>query len=179
MANQSIFAAFERMWAHIVTRLSDKADRTDFDALTDVVNGKADTSHTHTVANISDLTATTTELNYMDGVTSNVQDQLDEKAASSHSHTITASSSDDDVIVLTGTNGTNKVTYSASHADSGVTAGTYRSVTVNAKGHVTNGSNPTTLDGYGITDAYTKEQVDALIGDLDSAIAQINEILGG
>lgn len=33
------------------------------------------------------------------------------------------------------------------------TAGTYRSVTVNAKGLVTAGTNPTTLTGYGITDA--------------------------
>jgi hypothetical protein len=39
------------------------------------------------------------------------------------------------------------------HPNSGVTAGTYRSVTVNAQGHVTTGINPTTLAGYGITDA--------------------------
>ena len=36
---------------------------------------------------------------------------------------------------------------------SGVTAGTYRSVTVDTYGRVTNGTNPTTLAGYGITDA--------------------------
>lgn len=48
--------------------------------------GAAASSHTHTVANISDLTATATELNYMDGVTSNVQEQLDGKAVSGHSH---------------------------------------------------------------------------------------------
>lgn len=36
---------------------------------------------------------------------------------------------------------------------SGVTAGTYKSVTVDTYGRVTNGSNPTTLAGYGITDA--------------------------
>lgn len=42
------------------------------------------------------------------------------------------------------------------HPNSGVTAGTYRSVTVNAQGHVTGGSNPTTLAGYGITDAAAK-----------------------
>lgn len=36
---------------------------------------------------------------------------------------------------------------------SGVGAGTYRAVTVNANGIVTTGSNPTTLGGYGITDA--------------------------
>ncbi len=39
------------------------------------------------------------------------------------------------------------------HPNSGVSAGTYRSVTVNAAGHVTAGTNPTTLAGYGITDA--------------------------
>lgn len=39
------------------------------------------------------------------------------------------------------------------HNTSGVTAGTYRSVTVNTYGHVTGGTNPTTLSGYGITDA--------------------------
>ena len=38
-------------------------------------------------------------------------------------------------------------------AASGVAAGTYKSVTVDTYGRVTNGSNPTTLGGYGITDA--------------------------
>ena len=38
-------------------------------------------------------------------------------------------------------------------AASGVSAGTYKSVAVDAYGRVTNGSNPTTLEGYGITDA--------------------------
>ncbi len=42
------------------------------------------------------------------------------------------------------------------HPNSGVTAGTYKSVTVNAQGHVTNGTDPTTLAGYGITDAAAK-----------------------
>ena len=35
----------------------------------------------------------------------------------------------------------------------GVASGTYKSVTVDAKGRVTAGTNPTTLSGYGITDA--------------------------
>jgi uncharacterized membrane protein len=43
------------------------------------------------------------------------------------------------------------------------TAGTYRSVTVNAKGLVTSGTNPTTISGYGITDAYTETEVDNLL----------------
>ena len=46
-------------------------------------------------------------------------------------------------------------------ANSGVTANTYRSVTVNSKGLVTAGTNPTTLAEYGITDAYTKTESDA------------------
>lgn len=48
---------------------------------------------------------------------------------------------------------TSSGTRTLSHANSGVTAGTYKSVTVNATGHVTGGTNPTTLSGYGITDA--------------------------
>lgn len=43
-----------------------------------------------------------------------------------------------------------------SHPASGVTPGTYRSVTVDSLGHVSAGSNPTTLSGYGITDAASK-----------------------
>ena len=45
------------------------------------------------------------------------------------------------------------------HPASGVTAGTYRSVTVNAQGHITAGTNPTTLAGYGITDGARKFNV--------------------
>lgn len=56
-------------------------------------NKYAAKSHTHTVANITDLTATAKELNYMDGVTSNVQTQLNGKAASSHTHSYASSSS--------------------------------------------------------------------------------------
>ena len=36
--------------------------------------------------------------------------------------------------------------------NSGATAGTYRSVTVDVKGRVTGGSNPTTFAGYGLSD---------------------------
>jgi hypothetical protein len=41
----------------------------------------------------------------------------------------------------------------ATLALTGITAGTYRSITVDTKGRATAGSNPTTLAGYGITDA--------------------------
>ena len=40
-----------------------------------------------------------------------------------------------------------------SHPKSGVTKGTYKSVTVDEYGHVIAGTNPTTLAGFGITDA--------------------------
>lgn len=57
------------------------------------------------------------------------------------------------------------------HPTSGVEAGTYKSVTVDENGHVTAGSNPTTLAGYGITDAanisHTHESAD--IVSLDAA----------
>ena len=38
------------------------------------------------------------------------------------------------------------------------TAGTYRSVTTDAKGRITAGTNPTTVSGYGLTDVYTKTE---------------------
>ncbi|MFQ2530248.1 tail fiber protein [Aeromonas caviae] len=49
--------------------------------------------------------------------------------------------------------GSGNISITATYKNSGVVAGTYRSVTVDAKGNVTAGSNPTTLSGYGITDA--------------------------
>ena len=49
--------------------------------------------------------------------------------------------------------------------DSGVSAGSFTKVTVDAKGIVTAGENPTTLDGYGITDA-VKKSGDTMTGYL-------------
>lgn len=59
--------------------------------------------------------------------------------------------------------GTLEADRTLSLATSGVTAGTYKSVTVDKYGRVTSGTNPTTLAGYGITDAYTKAKVDELL----------------
>lgn len=59
------------------------------------------------------------------------------------------------------------------HPTSGVTAGTYKSVTVDAQGHVTAGTNPTTLSGYGITDTYTGAQIDSKIS---SAVANADHL---
>ena len=49
--------------------------------------------------------------------------------------------------------GTGNVTGTGTLANSGITAGTYTKITVDAKGRATVGANPTTLSGYGITDA--------------------------
>lgn len=48
---------------------------------------------------------------------------------------------------------------------SGVAAGTYRSVKVDAYGRVVAATNPTTLSGYGITDSYTKAQIEEMIAE--------------
>lgn len=84
--------------------------------------------------------------------------------------------------------GTGATAISLTLANSGVTAGTYNNVatevrpfTVDAKGRVTGigtavtiapafssiTSKPTTISGYGITDAYTKTEVDSLVTGLD------------
>lgn len=54
--------------------------------------------------------------------------------------------------------GSGNISITATYKNSGVVAGTYRSVTVDAKGNITAGSNPTTLSGYGITDAVPSSQ---------------------
>lgn len=48
-------------------------------------------------------------------------------------------------------------------ATTGVTASTYKSVTVDQWGRVTAGTNPTTLAGYGISDAYTQAQTNTFL----------------
>lgn len=41
----------------------------------------------------------------------------------------------------------------------GVSAGTYKSVTVDTTGRITAGTNPTTVAGYGLTDVHTKTEI--------------------
>lgn len=53
-------------------------------------------------------------------------------------------------------------TVAITHNVSGVKAGTYKSVTVDTYGHVMAGTNPTTLSGYGITDALSSSTKYAL-----------------
>ncbi|MDH1656576.1 hypothetical protein N5E96_12205 [Pseudomonas mosselii] len=66
--------------------------------------------------------------------------------------------------------GTTALTFAQLFGKTGVVAGSYRQVSVDALGRVTGGSNPTTLGGYGIGDAYTRTQVDsALSGKANKA----------
>lgn len=60
--------------------------------------------------------------------------------------------------------GSANITITVTYKNSGVAAGTYRSVTVDAKGNITAGTNPTTLAGYGITDAVPSSQKGAVNG---------------
>jgi phage-related tail fiber protein len=57
----------------------------------------------------------------------------------------------------------------------GVNAGTYRSVTVDKYGRVVGGTNPTTLAGYAITDAFTKtETLDLINGTSQIPLVEVN-----
>jgi hypothetical protein len=81
-----------------------------------------------------------------------LQVALDGKAISTHVHSNATTSSPGFMSAADKIKLDAAINYT--HPDSGVAAGTYRSVTVNAQGHVTAGTNPTTLAGYGITDQY-------------------------
>lgn len=56
--------------------------------------------------------------------------------------------------------GVSGLSYEMAFGRTGVTAGTFRSVTVDAYGRVVAATNPTTVVGYGLTDVYTKTQID-------------------
>ena len=62
------------------------------DASGNIVISSTDTNTTYTLSSFG-ITATATELNYCDGVTSNIQTQLNGKATSSHTHNYAGSSS--------------------------------------------------------------------------------------
>jgi hypothetical protein len=57
-----------------------------------------------------------------------------------------------------------------------VAVGTYRSVTVDTYGRVTAGTNPTTLAGYGITDAYTKTESNSFFGGKQDALSGVGYV---
>ena len=91
--------------------------------------------------------------NFLEGLTEN--NTLIELLALKADKTITISAGTG----LTG-GGNLSANRTLSLAATGVKAGTYTKVTVDTYGRVTVGDNPTTLAGYGITDAYTKTEAD-------------------
>ena len=113
-------------------------------AVQDNLNVVSDTLSAHT--GNSDIHVTTTNKNNWSTAYTHSQ-----SAHARTDATNVADSTTNGNILIDGTE-TNVYT----HPNSGVAAGTYKSVTVNAQGHITAGSNPTTLAGYGITDAETK-----------------------
>ena len=69
--------------------------------------------------------------------------------------------------------GAANVTITANLTASGVTTGTYRSVTVDTYGRVTAGTNPSTLAGYGITEAATITLLNSKIAELENKLAEL------
>ena len=80
---------------------ADAPSSVSYEDLTDVPTEFTPEDHTHTISDISGITATaseinlldgvlatTTEINYLDGVTSNIQDQISGRAPLSHTHAI-------------------------------------------------------------------------------------------
>jgi phage-related tail fiber protein len=80
--------------------------------------------------------------------------------------------------------GTTAISFAMFYGRTGVAAGSYQKVTVDAQGRVTSGSNPTTLSGFGILDAFTKgetskaisEAVAALVNSAPGTLDQLNEL---
>lgn len=76
---------------------------------------------------------------------------------------------DGDIIV-----GSTSLTFEIAAGPSGIGVGTYRSVTVDKRGRVTGGSNPTTIAGYGLTDA---QPLDATLTALATLTTSANQMI--
>ncbi|WP_065759235.1 tail fiber protein [Pseudomonas defluvii] len=80
--------------------------------------------------------------------------------------------------------GATALTFEQVFGKTGVVAGSYKSVTVGTDGRVTGGTNPTTLAGFGITDAFTKAEsnaamqaaIAALVGSAPSSLDVLSEL---
>ncbi|MFO3672629.1 phage tail protein [Pseudomonas protegens] len=73
--------------------------------------------------------------------------------------------------------GTTPLAFEMVAGRTGVSAGAYGNVTVDKYGRVIAGTNPTTLAGHGITDAFTKEEVGLLIpGQATEAAAGVAKV---
>lgn len=99
------------------------------------------------------------------------------------SFTIAADASDDDVVILSGTNGSNKVTYSASHATKGpsTTASTTKGATadVTISGSAASGSikvPKVTVDKYGHTTGLTEQTLSITMPTIPTSLKNPNAL---
>lgn len=104
--DESLGTLISEVKSYVDDAVSKKANTSHSHSISNITNlqstldNKAASSHTHTVANITDLTATASEINSLDGIKSNVQTQIDTltttvngKANASHTHNFAGSSS--------------------------------------------------------------------------------------
>lgn len=73
--------------------------------------------------------------------------------------------------------GTTPLTFEVIVGRTGIIAGTYRSVTVDKNGRAMGGTNPTTLTGYGITDAVTKSVIVSVSASKALAVNELGVVL--
>lgn len=64
--------------------------------------------------------------------------------------------------------GTTPLTFEMATGRTGISAGSYANVTVDKYGRVIAGTNPTTLAGHGITDTYTKAEIESIVAQASS-----------
>lgn len=126
------------------------------------------------------LTATDVNYNNDSGLTAtNIQDAIDELLVEIGTNitrlaNTSGTNTGDQIITLTGdVSGSGTDSFIVTLKDTG-TAGTYRSVTTDAQGRVISGTNPTTVTDYGLTDVYTKTEIDLVVGDINTALDIIN-----
>ena len=124
------------------------------------LNLKANTTHTHAIADVSGLQAALNGKQVADEDLTAIANLagtsgfLKKTAANTWSLDTASYITGNQTITVSGdATGTGITAILLTLANSGISAGTYRSVTVDIKGRVTAGTNPTTLAGYGITDA--------------------------
>lgn len=71
-------------------------------------------------------------------------------------------------------NGAGNVTLNTSLTETGVAAGTYTKVEVDAKGRVISATAPTSIADLLINDVYTKQEVQAIVSELEKKIAELH-----
>ena len=151
-------------WGGITGNLADQTDlKNALDNKVDKVTGKGLSTNDYTDLEKQNL-SNTSGTNTGDETLASIKSKLGIS-------TLSGSNTGDQTITLTGdVTGSGTGSFATTLANSGVTVGTYKSVTVDSKGRVIAGANPTTLSGYGITDADTSAQVTTKINNAVAAL---------